>query len=107
MFDGDSSSVVRSLIGIFTFRSISVSKVNQHRSRNGGILEVAWRTGSLRKYSEGHCCWGVNTRLLMDQARIEHAPNGSLLTYITIADAMVNYAIKFCTHRLEMCTKGH
>ena len=27
--------------------------------------------------------------LLMEQARIEHAPNGSLLTYITIADAMV------------------
>ena len=26
----------------------------------------------------------------MEQARIEHAPNGSLLTYITIADAMVN-----------------
>ena len=28
----------------------------------------------------------------MEQARIEHAPNGSLLTYITIADAMVNDA---------------
>ena len=26
----------------------------------------------------------------MEQARIEHAPNGSLLTYITIADAMVD-----------------
>ena len=26
----------------------------------------------------------------MEQARIEHAPNRSLLTYITIADAMVN-----------------
>ena len=26
----------------------------------------------------------------MEQARIEHAPNGSLLTYITSADAMVN-----------------
>ena len=26
----------------------------------------------------------------MEQARTEHAPNGSLLTYITIADAMVN-----------------
>ena len=25
-----------------------------------------------------------------EQARIEHAPNGRLLTYITIADAMVN-----------------
>ena len=29
----------------------------------------------------------------MEQARIEHAPNGSLLTYITIADAMVNNAL--------------
>ena len=25
----------------------------------------------------------------MEQARIEHAPNGSLLTYITSADALV------------------
>ena len=42
MFDQDStsSSVVRSLIGIFVFRSNVVSKVYQHRSRNGGILEV-------------------------------------------------------------------
>ena len=30
--------------------------------------------------------------LLMEQARIEHAPNGSLLTYITSADALVNNA---------------
>ena len=29
----------------------------------------------------------------MEQARIEHAPNGSLLAYITIADAMVNYCV--------------
>ena len=28
--------------------------------------------------------------LLMEQARIEHAPDGSLLTYITSADALVN-----------------
>ena len=49
MFDRDSSSVVRSLIGLFAFRSNAVSKVYQHRSRNGGILEVAWSTGSLRK----------------------------------------------------------
>ena len=28
--------------------------------------------------------------LLMEQARIEHAPNGSLLTYINRADALVN-----------------
>ena len=27
----------------------------------------------------------------MEQTRIEHAPNGSVLTYITIAAAMVNY----------------
>ena len=26
----------------------------------------------------------------MEQARIEHAPNGSLLTYISSADALVN-----------------
>ena len=26
----------------------------------------------------------------MEQTRIEHAPNGSLLTYITSADALVN-----------------
>ena len=29
----------------------------------------------------------------MEQARIEHAPNGSLLTYITIADAMLKCII--------------
>ena len=29
----------------------------------------------------------------MEQARIEHAPNGSLLTYITSADALVNKKI--------------
>ena len=29
--------------------------------------------------------------LLMEQARIEHAPNGSLLTYITSVDALVNF----------------
>ena len=34
-------SVVRYLIGIFVFRRTSLSKVYQHRSRNGGILEVA------------------------------------------------------------------
>ena len=45
MFDWDSSSVVRSLIGLFAFRSNPVSKLYQHRSRNGGILEVARSTG--------------------------------------------------------------
>ena len=29
-------------VGFFTFRSNPVSKVYQHRSRNVGILEVAW-----------------------------------------------------------------
>ena len=52
MFDQDSSSVVRSLIGLFTLRSNQVSKVYQHCLRNGGILEVAWSTGSLRKNSK-------------------------------------------------------
>ena len=91
MFDQDSSSVVRSPIGLFAFRSNQMSKVYQHRSRNGGILEVAWSTGSLRKNSNRHCYWGVNTQSISatanEQARIEHAPNGSLLTYITVADA--------------------
>ena len=36
----DSSSVVRSLIGLFVFRSNLVSKV-YHQSRNGEISEVA------------------------------------------------------------------
>ena len=62
MSDRDSSSVIRSLIGLFTFRSNLVSKVYQHRSRNGGIMEVAWSTGSLRKISKRYCCWEVNTR---------------------------------------------
>ena len=43
--------MVRSLIGFFAFRSNPVSKVYQHRSRNGGILEVAWSKGCLRKYT--------------------------------------------------------
>ena len=82
MFDRDSSSVARSLIGIFAFRS----------------NPVAWSTGSLRKNSKIHCCWGVNNRsilrnLLMKQTRIEHAPKGSLLTYITSADPLVNKVI--------------
>ena len=40
-FDLDSSSVVRSLIVFFVFRSNPVTKVYQHRLRNGGIMEVA------------------------------------------------------------------
>ena len=38
--------------------------------------------------------------LLMEQARIEHAPNGSLLTYITSADALVNYIYKMLINDL-------
>ena len=49
MFDRDSRLVVRSLKGLFAFRSNPVSKVYQHRSRNDGILEVTWSTGSLRE----------------------------------------------------------
>ena len=49
MFDRDSRSVVRSLIGLSAFRSNPVSKVYQHRSRNDGILEVTWSSGSLRE----------------------------------------------------------
>ena len=49
MFDQDSRSVVRSLIGLFTFRSNQVSKLYKHRPRNDGILEVTWSTGSLKK----------------------------------------------------------
>ena len=37
MFDRDSRSVVKSLIGFFGFRSNPVSKVYQHRSRNDGM----------------------------------------------------------------------
>ena len=55
MFDRDSRSVVRSLIGLFAFRSNPVSKVHvyQNRSHNDGILEVTWSTGSLRKNCKG------------------------------------------------------
>ena len=38
MFDLDSRSVVRSLIGLFTLRSKPVSKV-YHRKRNGAIVD--------------------------------------------------------------------
>ena len=49
MFNRDSRSVVMSLIGLFAFRSNPVSKVYQHHSRNDGISEVTWSTGSLTK----------------------------------------------------------
>ena len=57
MFDRDSRSVVRSLIGLFAFRSNPVSKVYQHRYRNDGILEVTWSTGSLRKNCKDAAVW--------------------------------------------------
>ena len=41
MFDRDSSSVVRSLIGLFAFRSNPVSKVYQHRSRGSSLVDGA------------------------------------------------------------------
>ena len=41
----------------------------------------------------------------MEQARIEHAPNGSLLTYITSASALVNYIT--CCLSVHMYLSGH
>ena len=87
--------MVRSLIDLFAFRSNPVSKVYQHRSRNGGILEVTCLTGSLRERTVKDTIVGELTpdpfpQLANGTGRIEHAPNGSLLTYITSADALVN-----------------
>ena len=48
MFDLDSRSVKRSLIGLFAFRRNPVFKVYQYRPHNDGILEVTWSTGSLK-----------------------------------------------------------
>ena len=94
--------MVRSLIGLFAFRSNPVSKVYQHRSRNDGILEVTWSKGGLRKNYKRHIHLIHFRNLLMEQARIEHAPNGSLLTYITSADAaLVNKCSQTCS-----CKKG-
>ena len=95
MFDRDSRSVVRYLIGLFAFRSNPVFKVYQHGSRNDGILEVTWSTGSLRERTVKDTAVGEITpdpfqQLVNGTGRIEHAPNGSLLTYITSADALVN-----------------
>ena len=68
-----------------------------------GILEVTWSTGSLRERTVKYTAVGELTpdpfrNLLMEQARIEHAPNGSLLTYITSADALVNDETKKRAH---------
>ena len=49
MFDLDSSSVVRSLIGLSVFRRNPVSKVYQHRSRNGGIFGSSLIDGEFEK----------------------------------------------------------
>ena len=61
MFDRDYCSVLRSLIGLFAFRSNPVSKVYQHRSRNDGISEVTWSTGSLRERTVKHTAVGELT----------------------------------------------
>ena len=81
--------MVRSLIGIFVFRSNPVSKVYQHRSRNDGIWEVTWLTGSLRERTVKDTVVGELTpdpfpQLANGTGRIEHAPNGSLLTYALV-----------------------
>ena len=56
-------------LGLFDFSSNPVFKVYQHRSRNGGILVIAWSTGSLRQNSKRHCCCVVNTRSIRGQGR--------------------------------------
>ena len=61
MFDRDSPSVVRSLTGLFAFRSNPVSKVCQHHSHNDGILEVSWSTWSLRERAVKHTAVGELT----------------------------------------------
>ena len=48
MFDRDSHSVVRSLIGLLLLEAIQYPKFI-NRSRNDGILEVTWSTESLRE----------------------------------------------------------
>ena len=90
-------SLVRSLIGLFVLRSNPDSKVYQHSSRNGGNLGVAWSTGSLRKTSKRHGCWGV-INLLMEQARIEHFKSLYLIlnmkyTKYTIAPNILSYEL--------------
>ena len=61
MFERDSRSVVRSLIGLFAFRGNPVSKEYQYRSRNDGILEVTWSTGSLRERTVKDTAFGELT----------------------------------------------
>ena len=108
MFDWDSRSVVRSLIGLFAVSSNPVSKVYQHRSRNDGILEVTWSTGSLRKNCKRYCCWIHFRNLLMEQARIEHAPNGSLLTYMSaLMNNFMTWASSQDARTYRICTKNY
>ena len=95
MFDRDSSSVVRSLIGLFVFRSNPLSKVYQHQSHNDEILEVTWSTGSLRERTVNHTAVGELKPNPFSQLANGTGPNRTraqwkLLTYITSADALVN-----------------
>ena len=67
--------MLRSLIGIFAFRSNPVSKVYQHRSRNDGILEVTWSTGSLRKITVKDTAVGELTPFQFPQLANGTGPN--------------------------------
>ena len=78
MFDRDSRSVVRSLIGLFTFRSNPVSKVYHHRSRNDGILEVT-------DTAVGELTTDPFPQLANGTGPNRTRANGRLLTYITSA----------------------
>ena len=88
MFDQDSSSVVRSLIGNFAFRSNPVSKAMVELWKWLGRRGVLERT--VKYTAAGELTIDPFPNLLMEQARIEHAPNESLLTYITSVSALVN-----------------
>ena len=75
MFDRDSRSVVRSLTGLFAFRSNPVSKVYQNRSRNDGILEVNWSMRSLRERTVKDTAVGELTPDPFPQLANETGPN--------------------------------
>ena len=47
--DWDACSEVRSVVGLFAFRSNQVSKVYQHRSHNGGIFGSSLVDGDFEK----------------------------------------------------------
>ena len=80
MFDRDSSSAVSSLKGLFVLEAIGYPK----------YFKVAWSTGSLRKNRKDTAAGALTPDPFPQLANRTGAPNGSLLTYITIADAMVN-----------------